>query len=454
MAYAVPKNPREKLNDRSGAVNGTVKVVRDITGIKQTAKALHEKQQALVKSHKELQLLFRRVEKAKLEWEATLDCLGDMVILVNMAGRIERCNRAFCKLTGRDYDQVIGVPLKDLFAPLGVDAGNLDMNHSEIISASGRWFSVKLYPFRPAGSGRVSGSVVTLHDMTEMRNISRDLQKAYGDLKAAQSQILQQEKMASIGQLAAGVAHEINNPVGFIMSNLGSLETYLGNVTAFLREQSAVLRSAASNGAAAETKDEILRLEKRREALKIDYILEDTASLIRESLDGAERIKKIVGDLKNFSHVDEAEEKPADINKGLESTINIVWNELKYKATLKREYGKIPFTRCNLRQLNQVFMNLLINAAQAIEKKGEITVRTWTDGGNIRISISDTGCAIPEKNMTRIFEPFFTTKEVGKGTGLGLSIAYDIVKKHGGDIKVESEAGRGTTFTVAIPVRD
>ncbi|MBI5639684.1 MAG: GHKL domain-containing protein, partial [Nitrospirae bacterium] len=193
-------------------------------------------------------------------------------------------------------------------------------------------------------------------------------------------------------------------------------------------------------------------IAKQRKALKIDFITEDLGNLIRESLDGAERIKKIVQDLKSFSRVDEAEQKMADINAGLESTINIVWNELKYKATVKKEYGDIPLTKCNPGQLNQVFMNLLVNAAHAIESQGDIGIRTWSEEDSIFVSISDTGCGIPAEKINRIFEPFYTTKEVGKGTGLGLSIAYDIVKKHSGEIKVQSEVGKGTTFTINIPV--
>ncbi|OGQ98538.1 MAG: hypothetical protein A2521_13600 [Deltaproteobacteria bacterium RIFOXYD12_FULL_57_12] len=151
--------------------------------------------------------------------------------------------------------------------------------------------------------------------------------------------------------------------------------------------------------------------------------------------------------------MDQAEHKAVDLNECMESTINIVWNELKYKATLKKEYGQLPLTLCYPQQLNQVFMNLLVNAAQAIEKQGEIIVRTWCDNGFINISVADTGSGIPAEHLTRIFEPFFTTKAVGKGTGLGLSIAYDIVtKKHHGEITATSEVGRGTTFVVRIPV--
>ena len=273
-----------------------------------------------------------------------------------------------------------------------------------------------------------------------------ELEAAYQELKHAQSKLMQQEKMASVGQLAAGIAHEINNPTGFIISNLRSLQKYADRVTEFIRIQSEALANLPSEDA--ET------VEKQRKSLKVDYIIDDLRNLVKESLDGADRIKKIVQDLKSFSRVDEAELKMADINIGIESTINIVWNELKYKATVKKEYGDIPQIRCNPGQLNQVFMNILVNAAHAIEKQGEIRIRTWQKDGGINVSIADTGSGIPKDKLSRIFEPFFTTKEVGKGTGLGLSIAYDIVKKHKGSIEVESEVGKGTIFTVKIPVTE
>lgn len=163
-------------------------------------------------------------------------------------------------------------------------------------------------------------------------------------------------------------------------------------------------------------------------------------------------MKKIVQELKSFSRLDEYELKAANLNEGMESTINIVWNELKFKAELKREYAEIPPTLCNPGQLNQVFMNLLMNAAQSMESFGVITVRTASSDGRIEVSVSDTGCGIPAGKVERIFDPFYTTKETGKGTGLGLSIVYDIVKKHNGEIRVESEPGKGTTFTVQLPV--
>ncbi len=286
-------------------------------------------------------------------------------------------------------------------------------------------------------------------NMLEKKN--REVEEAYEKLKATQAQVLQQEKMASIGQLAAGIAHEINNPIGFIMSNLNSLQKYMHRLNEFIRLQNEISSRLLADGVASEA---IKEKQNKIKDLKIDFILEDSESLIKESLEGVDRVKHIVQDLKSFSRIDEAELKMANINEGLESTINIVWNELKYKAKLNKEYGDIPLTKCNPGQLNQVFMNILVNAAHAIEKQGEISIKTWADEKFINISISDTGCGIPEDKIGRIFEPFFTTKEVGKGTGLGLSIAYDIINKHKGFIGVDSVVGKGTTFTIRIPVVD
>ncbi|WP_298436451.1 ATP-binding protein [Geobacter sp.] len=254
---------------------------------------------------------------------------------------------------------------------------------------------------------------------------------------------LQLEKMAAIGQLAAGVAHEINNPVAFIASNLTTLDKYLERLTAFVAAQSERLSQL---GCQARTE-----LEEMRRSLRIDYILGDCRHLVAESLEGVERVRGIVRDLKSFSRSDGADPERVDLNGCLDSTINIAWNELKYKATLKREYGELPPVVCHPQQLGQVFLNLLVNAAHAIESHGEITVTTRAQEGSVFVCVADTGCGIPPDKLQRIFEPFYTTKEAGKGTGLGLSISSDIVKKHGGEIAVESEPGKGTVFTVRLP---
>jgi len=280
---------------------------------------------------------------------------------------------------------------------------------------------------------------------------NRKLEKAYAELKAAQSQMLHQEKMASIGQLAAGVAHEINNPIGFMLSNLSTLDKYVERLLEFGRSQEE-MSAALARGDVTEPHLALENLTELRKKMKIDLISEDIISLIDESKDGGERVKKIVQNLKSFARLDEVEHQETDLNEGLDRTINIVWNELKYKAELHKQYGDIPKIKCYGGQLNQVFMNILVNAVQAIDGHGVISVRTWHGGGMVYIAIADTGTGMPPEVANRIFEPFYTTKEVGKGTGLGLSISYEIIKKHNGAISVASEVGKGTTFTIAIPV--
>ena len=184
----------------------------------------------------------------------------------------------------------------------------------------------------------------------------------------------------------------------------------------------------------------------------MSYILNDVPNLIKESRQGTNRIKNIVIDLKNFAHPGKVDFELADITKNIESTLNVVWNELKYKATIQKDYGELQPVRCIPQQLNQVFMNILLNASHAIKVKGEITIKTRQQNGHVEITFHDTGCGIPKENISKIFDPFFTTKEVGKGTGLGLNVAYNIVKKHNGTIDVTSKVGEGTTFTIRLTV--
>ncbi len=257
------------------------------------------------------------------------------------------------------------------------------------------------------------------------------------ELEEAHGQLLQSEKMASIGVLAAGVAHEINNPVGFVGSNLGTLKSYSEDLVALL-EACRAGRATEADFAAAD----------------FDYLKTDLAELIRESRDGLERVRKIVADLKDFSRVDRAEWQEADLNAGIECTLNVVWNELKYKADVVRAYDpSLPRVACLPAQINQVAMNLLVNAAHAIAERGVITVRTGHDADWAWIEVEDNGAGMPPEVLKHIFDPFYTTKPVGKGTGLGLSISYDIVRKHGGRIDVTSEPGHGSCFRVCLPLR-
>ncbi|MBU1236678.1 MAG: HAMP domain-containing protein [Gammaproteobacteria bacterium] len=265
-----------------------------------------------------------------------------------------------------------------------------------------------------------------------------------GKLAQAQTQLLQSEKMASIGQLAAGVAHEINNPIGFVNSNVGTLTRY---ITQLLEAIAAY--EAAEPKLSAERRASLAEVKQR---VDLAFMREDVTNLIAESAEGLQRVTRIIQDLKDFAHVDEAETQWADLERGLDSTLNVAWNEIKYKAEVVKQYGGIPEVECIPSQINQVFMNLLVNAAQAIPERGTITLRTALEGDRVSIEIADTGRGIPPEHLQRIFDPFFTTKPVGKGTGLGLSLAYGIVQKHGGSIEVSSEPGRGTTFRMTLPI--
>ena len=280
----------------------------------------------------------------------------------------------------------------------------------------------------------------------ELRARQRELEAAYKDLEQAQSQLLQSEKMASVGQLAAGVAHEINNPVGFVNSNLGTLKNYVADLFKLI----AAYEQLEEKIPAGETLEQLRALKKK---LDLDYLREDASDLVKESIEGLGRVKKIVQDLKEFSHVDSTEWQIADLHAGLNSTLNIAHNELKYKVTVVKEYGEIPPVECIASQINQVFMNMLVNAAHAIETRGTITIRSGLNNEDVWIEIGDTGKGMPPDVQKRIFEPFFTTKPVGKGTGLGLSLAYGIVQKHHGRIEVDSEADKGTRFRVYLPAR-
>ncbi len=268
-------------------------------------------------------------------------------------------------------------------------------------------------------------------------------------LKLSQSQIIQQEKMAVIGQLAAGVAHEVNNPVGFINSNLSTLAKYIDRLTSFVKAQDEVLSESAES-------ESYKNLTELRRKLKIDYLIDDIGDLLAESREGTERIKKIVQDLKLFSRQDAEDKSLANINDSIESALNIVWNELKYKCEVHREFGELPLSVCYPQKLSQVFMNILVNAGHAIEEKGEITIRSRyeEDCNSNRIEISDNGSGMPAEVKNRIFDPFYSTKEPGKGTGLGMSIAAEIIQKHRGTIEVESQVGLGTTFQIYLPVTD
>jgi two-component system, NtrC family, sensor kinase len=275
-------------------------------------------------------------------------------------------------------------------------------------------------------------------------------------IKEAQTHLMHQEKLASIGHLAAGVAHEINNPMGFISSNIGTLKEYTQELVKAISVYRDMYEAFADVTPPEKRSPEIVKAiesgARILEGIDLEYLLEDIPQLLDESLSGADRINRIVSDLKDFAHPGVEKASYADVIDCIESTMSIVWNELKYKTNVIRSFNPVPRINCYPRQLNQVIMNLLVNAAQAIEKSGDIEICTQDLGDHIELSIRDTGHGIPEDVIPRVFDPFFTTKEVGKGTGLGLNLFYNIVKKHHGTIQVKSEVGKGTTFIIKLPV--
>lgn len=282
----------------------------------------------------------------------------------------------------------------------------------------------------------------------ELLGRNNELTELSARLSMAQEQLMQSEKLASIGQLAAGVAHEINNPIGYVFSNFETLGTYIGRMlTMFDSYQQA----EASIGNA----EVLARLRAQRASIDLDFLIDDIPVLMSESREGISRVRKIVQDLKDFSRVDANQEwQWANLHAGIDSTLNIVSNEVKYKADVVKEYGQIPDIECQPSHINQVIMNIVINGAHAITaERGRITIRTGCDDVNVWIDIADTGVGMPKEILTRIFDPFFTTKPIGSGTGLGLSLSYGIIQKHGGQIDVHSTPGSGTTFRITLPIR-
>jgi two-component system NtrC family sensor kinase len=295
----------------------------------------------------------------------------------------------------------------------------------------------------------------TLEDRVEKRTLeltklNGELTDVYVKIKTAQSQLLQSEKMASIGQLAAGVAHEINNPVGFIGSNLESLKGYVAIYQKLFSSYKAYV-DCSDDELRQKLADEIRHFADSED---IDFVHDDIKTLVQESIDGTSRVRDIVQGLQNFSHADSPNRDLTDINQCIRFTLKVVNNQIKYNCEVHEELQEIPLVLCNTGQLNQILLNLIVNASHAIEDKGLISITTYCDSDFVIIEISDSGKGIPAENIPKLFDPFFTTKPVGEGTGLGLAIVYAIITDHNGLIDVESTEGVGTKFIIKLPVNE
>jgi len=314
----------------------------------------------------------------------------------------------------------------------GLEMGAADYIHKPLKGL------IVLSRIRAQLEARAAREMLRKNNLMLKNQVSQDAQA----IEQVQRQLLQSEKMSAMGQLAAGIAHEINNPVGYIGSNLNTLETYLKDIFSLV--------DAYENGVA--TAD-FATARAQREAIDYGFLQQDTMTLLFESKAGVERVRKIVSDLRDFSRISENDWEWSDLHHGLESTLNIVRNELKYHCTVVKHYGELPPVRCLSSQINQVFINLLVNASQAIEGSGTVTITTEACGADqVRVTIEDTGKGIAPEAIDKIFEPFFTTKPVGNGTGLGLSLSKGIVERHHGTLTVASEPGKGATFTMTLPV--
>jgi PAS domain S-box-containing protein len=369
-------------------------------------------------------------------------------IVVSWNGGAERVN-------GYAAEEILGRHFSVFYVPDDVASGKPDRLLEQAARAghaedegwrvrkdgSRIWTNVVVTALRDSGE-RLIGFSKVMRDMSERR-------KAEEERHRLQSSMLQGQKLQAIGQLSAGIAHEINNPVGYILSNLNTMGEYCQD----LRRLIAAAADASGAFEAKRDPSEALAAYARLSGeVHADPLLADLSDIVSDCKLGAEKIRDIVRSLREFSHVDPSQLQPTDLNKCLEDSLRICWNEIKYKATVQKDYGKLPLVPCYAQRLGQVFVNLLVNAAQAIDKKGEIRLSTRVEDGQAVIRIRDTGRGIAPEHLGKIFEPFFTTKEIGAGTGLGLHVAYKIVTAHRGGISVSSEVGKGTEFTVRLPL--
>ncbi len=402
------------------------------------------------------EFLSRRLGELERFNDHVVQSINSALMVIDADGTISFANPTAGQILGHPEAELKGQPVDRFFPPTGEAPSPLNRvlrdgirskgGEMMLSRASGGAIPIGISCTPLLGEeGRIQGAVAIFQDLSEIKELQR--------------QVLQQEKMASIGQLAAGIAHEINNPVGFIHANLAQMCEYLDDLSEYL-DATGDLNRAIRLGAAPEINRAADALEEKASKIEIDYLRKDFASALRESLEGSERIRHIVSDLRDFSHQGGLTTTLADVNQCVDSTANIVWTMMKHSVELKKDYRDLPALLCHPMQLKQVFMNLLVNAYHAIEENfdaaseavGVIEISTRVRDEGIEIRVRDTGAGIAEENLQRIFDPFFTTKEVGAGTGLGLSTSYGIIQKHGGEMTVTSEPGKGACFEVFLPL--
>lgn len=372
----------------------------------------------------------------------------DMIVLTDPTGKILYVNPAFETKTGFTAKEAIGENPRILKSGRHSDSFYRQMWQR---LAAGEGWQGDFVNRRKDGQLFYAEATISpmLNDsgqITQYVGVSRDRTRE----RRLQAQLLQSQKMESIGTLAGGIAHEINNPVSFIHSNLATLQGYLEDFGELLQLYGTLEESAEVT---TETLAKLVQnIRDYKEKIDLSFLLSDLPKLMGDTLDGANRVKKIIQNLREFSHTSSGEMERTDLIDTLEKTLKLLHNEIKYRITINKEFGELPPVRCQAQEISQVFLNLLLNAAQAIEGEGSITLKTWAEKEQVVVQISDTGSGIAPENLPRLFEPFFTTKEVGRGTGLGLSVSYNIIKQHNGRLEAESTLGEGATFRVILPL--
>jgi PAS domain S-box-containing protein len=411
--------------------------------------------------------------------QSYLDVAGVIMLVLNDDLTVHRINIKGSEILGYAEQDICGKNWCDNFIPseyrekvsqvlknlLSGEIGKYEYHENPVLTKTGQYRLIAWHnSVLRDEAGQIKSILSSGEDITERKEAEEAIKKAYSELESAnanlksmQAQIIQNEKLASIGQLAAGVAHEMNTPVGFTASNFETLAKYFDkfkNLLDMYGKLAGEMPNIDKDGIIARTAE----IRKTADDMKMDFILEDIGSLFEESKEGLQRVTTIIQNLRDFSRVDKIDTyDDFDIRRGMEATLAVARNTIKYNANVTLEFADVPQVPCNASQINQVFLNMLVNAAQAIESQqkemGNIRIKIYPAEQYAVCEIEDDGPGIPQEYLNRVFEPFFTTKPAGKGTGLGLAVSYDIiVNKHKGALLIDSQVGRGTKFTIKLPL--
>ena len=442
------QNGLKKSQNLSTQKTQHLELQRNMDEISET---LHFQKEALEREQQRTQGI---IESAHIGF-LVLDAESDEVFLLNQKGRnflrvIDSCKQAYLLRSYQEIfpDKIVEI-LNKIVSRIQKEKRHIDFGQYEFSEESIYHFAG--YPILIGDS--LSSIVIVVEDITEKIVLEK--------------QILQSSRLADIGELAAVVGHEINNPIAFVISNMQSLSKYIQRISEFFEKFTNLQDFLSSIHIDERTildayqgilniNDQIQskakEMQEIKEKAKLDTTMKNINDIIQENLQGLDRVKRIVQDLKNLSFMGEDNIEESDINKIIQDAIEMLWNQIRYKTEIVRRYNALPLIKCFPRQISQVFTNLIINASQAIDQKGVITIKTLYENQTIQIHISDNGNGMDEQTQKKLFTPFFTTKKIGKGTGLGLSISQKIIEKHKGKIQVKSELGKGTTFSISLPL--